>query len=146
MSPSGDKKYCWQGVLWDLAAVVTFLRSALKFAAVVEVQLDIPTWRPTGVKMTTIRRPFGAHLASIWSPFGGQRGSSWPRRCPRGSSGAQEAPRMPQDEPQRRPRGPKLSPRGAQEAPSGIQKAPNKAPRAAKKQPKSIWRAQRASC
>ena len=46
MSPSGDKKYCWQGVLWDLAAVVTFLRSALKFAAVVAVQL-------------------GAHLVSI---------------------------------------------------------------------------------
>ena len=58
MSPSGDKKYCYQGVLCDLAAVVTFLRSALKFAAVVGAQL-------------------GVHLASNWCPFG-------PHLTPRG--------------------------------------------------------------
>ena len=85
MSPSGDKKYCWQGALWDLAAVVAFLRSALKFAAVVAVQL--------GVHLAYIWRPVGVHLEAIWRPQGpklAQEAPKGPKWSPRG---AQEAPR-----------------------------------------------------
>ena len=91
-------------------------------------------WRPLGVQMAPLWRPSGAHLASIWSPFGAQRAPSWPRRRPRSPSGAQEGPRRPQDEPQRRPRDPKLSPSGAQEEhkrrPSRSQELPKSSPRA----------------
>ena len=85
MSPSGDKKYCWQGVLWDLAAVVTFLRSALKFAAVVAVQL--------GAHLASICPPVGVHLEPIWRPEGpklAQEALKRPKWSPRG---AQESPR-----------------------------------------------------
>ena len=109
--PSGDNKYCWQDVLWDVAAVVTFLRSALKFAAVVAVQLDSPTWRPLGVQMTPIWRPLGVHLVSSWRPFGGHL---VPRGPQVGPGGAQEA----QVEPKRHPGGTQMSPEGAPETPS----------------------------
>ena len=92
MSPSGDKKYCCQGVLWDLAAVVTFLRSALKFAAVVAAQL-------------------GVHLASNWCPFGAHL---TPRGLHVDPGGAQET----QVEPKRRPGGPKMTSKGAPRTPS----------------------------
>ena len=85
MSPSGDKKYCWQGALWDLAAVVTFLRSALKFAAVVAVQL--------GAHLALIWRPTGVHLEPIWRPEGSKLAQEAPKRPKWKPRGAQEAPR-----------------------------------------------------
>ena len=85
VSPSGDNKYCWQDVLWDVAAVVTFLRSALKFAAVVAAQI--------GAHLASISSSFGVHLEPIWRPEGpklAQEACKRPKWSPRG---AKEAPR-----------------------------------------------------
>ena len=85
MSPSSDKKYCCQGVLWDLAAVVTFLRSPLKFAAAVAAQL--------GVHLASNWCPFGAHLELIWCPEASKLAQEARKRPKWSARSAQEAPR-----------------------------------------------------
>ena len=70
------QKYCWQGVLWDLAAVLAFLRRTLTLAAVLAVQLGAhlaSNWRPLGVQLASTWRPTGAQLASNCHPAGQDR-------------------------------------------------------------------------